>query len=242
MSKLPKTIRPETGDRAPQKTTVKERELPGRIATKDETMVFGMRAAASLPADFAQKAAQLARSGMRDVLSDVQARALSARLNERTPQAAAPRDIGTDTKNTTLPAVISNALVEGQAGFDPNWHMVRNLPGYAQQAIRGYGRSIFASFTSAPIEEIQIVSTLSNSETEVKLMMAWIRENGIREDVAELDGSQVFGRYTADVQKWSCLDYSFLLVADRAGYYVYGWHRDFDNSIENEPRPCLPGR
>jgi hypothetical protein len=188
-------------------------------------------------------AADLARSGIRDVMSNSQARAIrDGGGNTRTTTFEGEGNGNLDRRNSNLPAVISTAMAETEAGFDPRWHMVRHLPGYQQEAIRGYSRSIFGAFTSAPIEDIQMVATFMNGDTEVKLLMAWIKENGVRDDVTELDGSAVISGYKADVQKWSCDDYSFLLVRDRAGHYVYGWHRDFDASIEAEPRPCLPGR
>jgi len=243
MSKLPSKPRQSLIDPETPKAAFGARTVPGRAATKEETQAAG--SGAELPSNLRNAGAALSRAGIRDVMSNEQARALAERMNRgvgptRMQGGAAMGP--PDPRNSTLPAVISTDLEASKAGFNPKWHMVRNLPGYYQEAIRGYGRSIFQSFTSAPLEDIQTVTTLSNSETEVKLLMAWIKENGVREDVVEFDGSQVFNSYKADIQKWSCMDFSFLLVRDPAGHYVYGWHRDFDNSIDNEPQPCFPGR
>jgi hypothetical protein len=241
MSKLPTKFGQRASNVMPDDTAFGQRRLPGRVAAGNETFAAAVRT--PIPQDMMRGAANLARSGIRDVMSDRQARAMRDYTSSVPTKPIEGGGKGApDERNANLPAVICNAMTETEAGFDPRWHMVRNLPGYQQEAIRGYGRSIFGAFTSTPVEDIQMVTTLINSDTEVKLMMAWIKENGVREDLTELDGSAVFGDYKADVQKWSCNDYSFLLVRDRAGHYVYGWHRDFDASIEAEPRPCLPGR
>jgi hypothetical protein len=245
MSKPPVKFGQRANSVTPTSDAGGQRNLPGRIASGNETMHAASRA---MPFEMAQKAANLARSGIRDVISDRQARSMMGRGGGGAPTAyrdgAGPGgDIQPpDERSSNLPVVISVSLAKSEAGFNPRWHMVRNLPGYQQEAIRGYGRSIFQAFTAVPIEDIQMIATAINGSTEVKLLMAWISENGVREDTVELDGAQVFGEYKADVQKWSCDDYSFLLVRDQAGHYVYGWHKDFDTAIDYEPPRGLPAR
>lgn len=223
--------------------------IPGRTVERDETIsqALARDPRRHLPPSLANGMGRLVQADPRLALSTRELDAILQRQGipqppDRTADADTGGGIGPDEGNTNLPAVISAAMTKSKAGFNANWHMVRNLPGYIQLGIRQYGKSIFEAFTSSPIEQIQTLSTISNSVTEVKLMMAWIRENGVREDISEVDGSQVFPDYVADVQKWSCMDYSFLLVQDAVGHYVYGWHRDFDHSLDHQQRPCLPGR
>jgi len=216
---------------------------PGRVATRDETL----RATIHTPMSplVAQGVSQIARSGLRDVVSDREAREFAAKdgadalrppANAGTPGAA---EVEPRTPEN-LPAVISHAIERAGDRFDPRWHMVRRLPGYLAEPIRRLGRSLIGAFTQTPIEEIQVVSTLSNSETEVKMMMAWIAKHGVRQDVATLDVDAVISGYRPDVQKWAAEGYSFLLVKDMAGYYVYAWPRDHDLELTFDQRPSLP--
>lgn len=124
-----------------------------------------------------------------------------------------------------LPAVIRQEVAQTGGHVDPEWHQVKHLPGYFQQGIRALGRSVFRQFTDTPIEDIQVLTTLGNinPEQEVVGMMQWIRRNGARDDAAGIDFDQIMPGYNADVSYWRTRDYSFLLVHDFAGYYVYGW-------------------
>lgn len=134
-----------------------------------------------------------------------------------------------DVKPTTpenLPAIISKAIVSAGGEIIPEWHMVKNLPGYMSSAIRALGRQVFMPFTNTPIEKIQVVSTLSNSETEVKALMAWIKQNGIKNDDAQLYFTEILPQYAPHVQIWNVRGYTFMLVKDHAGFYVYGFNGD----------------
>ena len=180
-------------------------DLPGRKATAAKT-----RASVRAPSDERSFGflSDLARSGMQD---DV----VHGNLDT----------LGSDTvpvNPENLPTIISTAVAETGA-ICPEWHMVRNLPGYMQSAIRAMGRAVFAPFTNTPIENIQVVSTLSNPEPEVRAMMNWIRENGRRDDEAELHFHEIMPGYGARTQIWTAAHCTFMLVQDHAGYYVYGW-------------------
>lgn len=152
-----------------------------------------------------------------DDISDAEA----ARNAGHTPTTQGAEPVPPTPEN--LPAVISTAIANTGETIIPEWHMVKHLPGYMQNAIRAVGRSVFGQFTDTPLEKIQVLSTLSNSETEVRGMMAWIKHNGIRDDRAELDFAGSIPGYGADVQLWNVVGYTFMLVKDFAGYYIYGW-------------------
>lgn len=138
-----------------------------------------------------------------------------------------------------LPAVISTAITaSGDDLIVPEWHQVQNLPGYAASAIRQIGRMVFGQFTDTPIDHIQTVTTLTNDTNEVKALMHWISKNGIRDDRAEFDFGPMMVQ--ADVQLWNVENYSFLLVKDPYGHYVYGWPGGRGVHLEEEPpRPML---
>lgn len=135
-----------------------------------------------------------------------------------------------------LPAVISQAIARtDDTDIVPEWHQVKNLPGFAQQAVRNLGRMVFAEFTTKELSEIQTLSGLTNHENEVKAMMAWIQRNGVCEDKTEMDFSHIMPGITADVQLWKTEGFSFLLVRDDFSHYVYGWGGGRGVHLEQKP-------
>jgi len=184
---------------------------------------------ANLSGEAAHKYASIMSAGLRDVLTDEEA-AINAGFTEGV-EVPVPEN---------LPAVISRQIATTGGEIVPEWHMVKRLPGYLRNQVRAFGRLVLSQFTDTPIEDIQTVTTLTNDEIEVRALMAWIKANGIRDDRAEMDFGQTIPGYRADVQIWNVKDYSFLLVKDFAGYYVYGWPGGRGVHLENDaPRPLL---
>ena len=132
---------------------------------------------------------------------------------------------GIDLPRTSenLPVVIRSELVKFGENFDPKWIMVKHLPGYIRNAIRSVGRQLFQQFTDTPVEDIQCLSTLTHSTTDVQRMMHFITKNGVEDSKATIDFSRSMPGYTADTSLWKMAGYEFLLVKDFAGYYIYGW-------------------
>lgn len=186
-------------------------EIPGKKAGREKT-----RSSVRAPADprAADYMGRLAASGLEDEIDDEEAARRAGHTDGAEPTTVTPQ---------TLPAVVNNALAETGANITPEWHMVKHLSGYMQQAIRAMGRMIFAPFTNTPIEEIQVLSTLSNDEIEVKAMMTWIMRNGIRDDKAELQFNEILPAYSAQTQIWNAEGATFMVVKDFAGIYVYAW-------------------
>jgi len=223
--------RPDLGQVAPvHPRQAPAAPLPGRQAGSIEGRATGMAAARRVMGTpgAADMAAALANSGLRDAISDAEAARISGNghgygygegvLDEPRP-----------TEN--LPAVISRAVAERGGTFQPTWHQVKHLPGYLSSPVRALGRAVFAQFTRTPIEDIQILCTLTNPEAEVRAIMGWISLHGIRDDQASLDfaramptlpGRPGMAQPKADVQVWNTQGYSFVLVRDPFGHYVYG--------------------
>jgi hypothetical protein len=192
----------------------KDVQVPGKKASAQQTRVSVKPINDPRAGNFMR---DIANMDMQDEISDAEA----ARNAGHTPTHQGEEPVPPTPEN--LPAIISTAVAQTGENIQPNWHMVKHLPGYMQNAIRTLGRSVFRAFTDTPIEDIQVLSTLSNSETEVRGMMAWIKHNGIRDDRAELDFDGTINGYGADVQIWNVEKYTFMLVKDFAGYYIYGW-------------------
>lgn len=206
--------------------------LPGVSASAPATR-RAVASHAAMPAAAAAHMASLSGRGLRDVVSDADA------LRNAGPAVDAVDGIEPRTPQN-LPAIIQTAIaVSGDNSVTPQWHMVRHLPGYLREPIRAMGRQVFAQFTETAVEDIQTVTTLSNREEEVKALMGWISRNGIRDDRAEMDFEQTMPGYKADVQVWSAEEYTFLLVRDFAGHYVYGWPGGRGVHLDYEPPAML---
>ncbi len=129
----------------------------------------------------------------------------------------------------TLPAVISKAMtLPGRevAEVEPEWHMVKHLPGYMSRAIRALGRQVFVPFTSTAIENIQVLAHVGggpNTEAEVNQTARYVTTHGTRDKVAELAFQKVLPDYTAKVVSYNCEGITFFMVKDFAGHYIYAW-------------------
>jgi len=196
--------------------------LPGKRANASRTRAKARNATIANPDDAARRMGSLMSSGMEDDISDDDAAAYAALGGDDNDEEATGHDEARPNIEN-LPAVINRAITRtGGDGIDPEWHMVKHLPGYLQTPIRKLGRMVFGQFTDTPIEDIQVLATLVNPEHDVRGVMSWIKQNGIRDDRANIDFSQIMPGYKADVQLWNTRGYSFLLVHDMAGFYVYG--------------------
>lgn len=205
--------------------SVANTDLPGERATAAQTRT-AIRG--TLTAEAASQLSHLMNSGLRDNVQDD--------LHNVAPTEGVER-----RKIETLPAIISTAIARTDENMIiPQWHQVRNLPGFSASAIRALGRQIFNLFTDVPVEDVQCCTTLSNDENEVKAMMAWIKKNGICNEKMKMDFDQVLPAYAPYVQAWDVEGYSFLLVKDPMGHYVYGWPGGRGVHLEQEaPRPML---
>lgn len=122
-----------------------------------------------------------------------------------------------------LPAVIEREMIYTGGRAHPKWYQVKRLPGYMQQAIRLIGRKVFKSFTYTPIEEIHVLSTLTNTESELQLTASWIQKHGNKVVHQKLEFQELIPDYEADMEVWDVSGYQFALVKDFMGLYIYGW-------------------
>ena len=127
-----------------------------------------------------------------------------------------------------LPAMINKTIAaHDPSAINPEWHQIKNLPGYMQRAIRAMGRGVFSQFTDTPIEEISLVANLGgqgpNSEREVSGVGAWLKANAEKVDQADLDFGDTIQGYGAQTAVYRVPGMKFLVVRDFAGGYIYAW-------------------
>lgn len=114
------------------------------------------------------------------------------------------------------------------ATFDPEWHMVRDLPAYILNGVRQVARQIFYMWTNTEIEDIQMMCTLLNPMTDVQKMAAWIVNSGKFIKDCNLDFETTMPSYAsiaglAECKIYAAGGYKFLVMRDRGGHYIYGW-------------------
>ena len=125
-----------------------------------------------------------------------------------------------------LPKVINAALKAG-GSITPEWHMVKNLPGYMSAGIRAIGRQVFSPFTKTKIEDIQVIANLNdsgpNSAGEINAVAKFLLDFGTKSTDASMEFQDRIPGYKADMKVYTFANYTFLLVKDHAGNYIYSW-------------------
>lgn len=180
--------------------------------------------------------------GREDEISDEEAARHAGHDAEAMNPVGRPRPEPRTPEN--LPAVIRNDLLDlsrkgddsDLAEFDPEWHMVKHLPGYMSSGIRAMGREIFKVYFDIPIEKVQILSTMTNPGYDVKKMAAIIDRYGIKEFDDKLEfpfrDPMGGGQYQPLVRVYSWDGNTFMLVRDSMGEYIYAAPTGRGTSIE----------
>jgi hypothetical protein len=135
-----------------------------------------------------------------------------------------------------LPSVINKTITaHDPQAINPEWHQIKNLPGYMQRPIRALGRGVFSQFTDLPIEQISLVANLGgqgpNSDREVAGVAAWLKSNAERIDDAEMDFGDTIPGYNAETLLYKLPGMRFLVVRDFAGGYIYAWPESDDSGL-----------
>lgn len=125
-----------------------------------------------------------------------------------------------------VPAVISNAI-RASGMESPEWHGVRDLPGFQDSNIRGMGRSVFGMFTSTPVEQIQTIANVQgqgpNTDSEMRAVAAWLRNNATDLGDIDIDHGMAIPGYKPDVKEYSANGVRFHVVRDPMGQYIYAY-------------------
>lgn len=182
----------------------------------------------TLPAEAGEKMSFLQSLGLQDEISDAQAEEISGHHDiDRTIGQPEPRTPGTNVATIdTMPAVINKEIAK-YAPVDPDWHQIKHLPGYIKSAIRAMGRQVFGTFTKTRIEDIQVVANLGgqgpNTERELNAVAGWLQDNGQRDTDGEMNFQRSIPDYDAKFEMYSAEKFTFMVVQDDYGNYIYSW-------------------
>jgi hypothetical protein len=150
---------------------------------------------------------------------------------------------GPETPGTSL-ATISTAVARA-TDINPDWHQVRNLPGYLQQPIRALGRQVFGAITRTPVENIQVLANFGtsgepNTAREINAVAGWLRAHGERDTDGEYEFQQTIPDYTAEFHIYKAGGMTFMLVKDFAGRYIYSWPSTDEERLEGPQDRIVP--
>jgi len=127
-------------------------------------------------------------------------------------------------KIENLPAIISQNLEKYNYNINPEWTMVKDLPGYMKGAIRAFGREIMKTLApGTPLEKIQVITTLGslNSINELNAVASFLKNYGIRDNEKSGKIIDLLPGYSPNVAVFRAFGYNWLLVEDFAGKYIY---------------------
>ncbi len=128
-----------------------------------------------------------------------------------------------------LPDIIRTNLINTQfdgapPDWQPNWKKVEQLPRMIQAPIRQLGSMVFSMFTDTPVGDIWHMSTPAGDSIEdLNLMGRWIQQNGVRDDAMRLRMEEAIPGYHGDILIYNTVGFTFVLVHDFAGHYIYAW-------------------
>lgn len=176
---------------------------------------------------------QKSADAMKDIKMDKQSLAYLLSLALNVDEDEIDQDVGmidfTKPTPNLLPKVISTAMLAAGT-VTPEFHPVKQLPGYMSAAIRMLGKGVFLPFTKTSIADIQVIANLNgsgpNSNQELSAVANFLKKNGTMQgwsDDAQILFSELMPGYTARVVVRAFANYTFMIVVDHAGQYVYAW-------------------
>jgi hypothetical protein len=191
-------------------------------ASGDETRRAVSGSGAAIPGDYRDILNRLDRIDQPNDISDEEARRLAGLDHEQgDPDHVRPDNLPAITRHEV--ANISQAIQAAGTVY-PKWHGIKNLPGFQHRQIRGMGQDLFSMFTTTPHHDILTISTMANSEREVKAVLGWLQQNA--ESLPELDIDYTgygMGEYKPQVREFRTENTRFHVVHDRAGWYIYAY-------------------
>ncbi len=147
---------------------------------------------------------------------------------------------------TDLPTIIHNEL-STQPGEIKSYQMsniIRQAPGPMQQQLQKIGRDIFSQHSETPktLKDIYAITSLTNSETEVKIMVAWILMHGRKLNDAQYNFPSMPG-YKPKAELWESEGARFLIVRetpkDFAGQEIEETFDDPDFEEKVDNKECI---
>jgi hypothetical protein len=174
---------------------------------------------------------QSTRDKVAAITPDAEMMNMHARINRDaiTPDTPLPEPAENELAIRTardVPSVISNAM-QTTGVQSPEWHHLRDLPGFNDNQIRSMGRQVFSMFTNTPAENIQTIANVNgqgpNTDAEMRAVASWLKNSA--QDLGKVTvnhGIAVPG-YKPDVREFVAKGIRFHVVRDQSGQYIYAY-------------------
>lgn len=235
---VPQT-RPTEHPKTRQRVPTPELKKASAASTRARTSQIDM------PPEAARKMTFLQSLGLDDEISDEEAARRAGYEGEPTTVGAVPEPKTPGTELATIenmPSIINKEIAE-QSPVEPEWHQVKNLPGYLQSGIRAMGRQVFGTYTNTPLEDIQVLANVGgqgpNSKREINAVASWLKDNAERDTQGEMDFSKSIPDYGAQFSIFKHEGYTFMVVQDFAGKYIYVWPSADEKSSQGTERSSI---
>ena len=125
------------------------------------------------------------------------------------------------------PAIDNGKAVVRVGDQTPEWTRVGDLPMYILGPIRKLAKELFASYTTTPLERIEVIANYGgsgpNSDQEIDAVAKWITDSGELLSSDTVDFDNVMPGYKAQTRLFDVDDREYLLVKDDHGKYIYSW-------------------
>jgi len=228
-SKVDINLDPETDQ--PLQSTNKEKPT---VQRKKKTNLR-MRGAAPMP-DLDRIERTIGKADTDDELGDLDAPQLGY---DDTPANA----LGYEPEPTTDLATISTDLANiptevAQRVHNVEWHDMMDLPGNMKQVIRNMGRRVFAAFGEQDFEDIDVISSFTNSDEDLDVVAGLVRQHGVPVvNNDKIDFGDTIPGYVATTSVYAFGNQYYMFVKDDFGEYVYVW----DNTETQKLQHMEPG-
>lgn len=124
----------------------------------------------------------------------------------------------------SLPSVVGKAMHDAGMNVEPKWHQIQHLPSFMRTSLTALAQQVVASHTDTPVDQLQVLSDHVNSDVEMTALMTWVKRNGEKdEDTQSKFDASAGTDYVSDSQIWSAEGFTFMLVRDQMGQYVFAW-------------------
>lgn len=191
-----------------------------------------------LPPGAAEKFGAIDRAGLEDEMSDEEA-ARHAGFNPDAGYEEPKEPIHLPVPVNTIPAVMAKEIAKNEP-IEPEYHMVKHLPGYLKNPIRALGRQVFKVFTDTAIEDVQVLANLNgkgpNTPEEVNAVASYLKHHGHEDRDAVINFEKTIPGYKADLKLFRAKGITHMLVQDFAGQYIYSWPSADDVGFEGAKR------
>jgi len=151
-------------------------------------------------------------------------------MSNRTYPKAVATNSALSTLEPTAVKATGKTMAPANEGRATEWITLRQLPGFMWDAIRAMGDSVFSPLTNTPLGNIEVIANLAghgpHSQQDIDITANRLRQTTAPSNILEYSTDQMkhqFGMYEAQAVQFGEAEFTYLLVKDPMGSYIYRW-------------------